>query len=135
MGAIQQIKDKLPFLIDLSGYERRSQLKLGNKSRAFVAKAVEVADQNIELLPSFFDLDEFKKDVKLFADLNSIRIAFLQLAELIDDTIVVSGSDAYKTALEVYGHAKAAGTGPALDELRAMMARRFPKNHTHFLDH
>ena len=128
MGAIQTIKDTLPFLIDLSNEERRSLLKLGDKSRAFVNKAVEVADQNIDLLPRSFDLEEFQRDVQLFSDLNRIWIAFSQLGELIDDTVIASGSDAYSAALEVYTYVKVAGTGPGLDELKAMMAKRFAKN-------
>jgi hypothetical protein len=46
MVAINTIKQKLPFLIDLSPDERRAMLKLGDKSLAFVNKALEVATQN-----------------------------------------------------------------------------------------
>lgn len=37
------IKQKLPFLIDLIAEERKSLPKMGDKSRAFVSKALEVA--------------------------------------------------------------------------------------------
>jgi hypothetical protein len=128
MDAIKTIKDKLPFLIDLSNEERRNLLKLGDKSRAFVDKAVEVGSQNVNLLPRSFDLEEFQRDVQLFSDLNRIRIAFSQLGELIDDTLIAVGSDAYSAALEVYTYMKVADTGAGLDELKAMMSKRFAKN-------
>jgi hypothetical protein len=46
MAAIATIKAKLPFLIDLSAEERKALPKMGDKSRAFVSKAMEVATQN-----------------------------------------------------------------------------------------
>ena len=36
MDAIATIKDKLPFLVDLTTEERRTLPKMGDKSRAFV---------------------------------------------------------------------------------------------------
>lgn len=36
LAAITQIRQKLPFLIDLTADERRALPKLGDKSRAFV---------------------------------------------------------------------------------------------------
>ncbi len=46
MQAIATIREKLPFLVDLTTEERRTMLKMGDKSRAFVSKALEVATQN-----------------------------------------------------------------------------------------
>ncbi|BAZ66295.1 hypothetical protein NIES4106_10450 [Fischerella sp. NIES-4106] len=63
-GAITTIKQKLAFLIDLSNEERKALPKMGNKSRAFVSKALEVATQNSEFLPRSFDLEEMRKDVQ-----------------------------------------------------------------------
>ena len=125
MGAVQTIRDKLPFLIDLSKGDRRYLPKLGDKSRAFVDKAVEVATQNVDMLPRSFELEEFQRDMQLFAELNSILMAVSQLNELIDDTTLAVGSDAYSAALEVYAYAKTARTGTGLDELKAMMSKRF----------
>ena len=55
LQAIATIKEKLPFLIDLSAEERKALPKMGDKSRAFVGKALEVATQNPEFLPRSFD--------------------------------------------------------------------------------
>lgn len=40
MKAIATIREKLPFLVDLTTEERRSLPKMGDKSRAFVSKAL-----------------------------------------------------------------------------------------------
>lgn len=66
MQAIATIREKLPFLVDLTIEERRSLPKLGDKSRAFVSKALEVATQNQDFLSRSFDLDEMRQDVELF---------------------------------------------------------------------
>jgi hypothetical protein len=50
MDAIATIRQKLPFLVDLTTEDRRTMLKMGDKSRAFVSKALEVATQN----PQFY---------------------------------------------------------------------------------
>lgn len=48
---ITEIGDKLPFLIDLKTDERKSILKYGDKSVAFVKKSYELATQNQGILP------------------------------------------------------------------------------------
>ena len=86
MDAIATIREKLSFLIDLSPEERRTSPKMGDKSRAFVKKAAEVAQQNEGILPRAFDLDEMRKDVQPTEDLYPILLALGQLHELVDDT-------------------------------------------------
>lgn len=58
MTAVATIREKLPFLIDLSPEERKSLPKMGDKSRAFVSKSLEVATQNSDFLPRSFDIEE-----------------------------------------------------------------------------
>ena len=86
LAAIATIKEKLPFLLGLSPEESKSLPRLGDKSRAFVAKALEVATQNPDFLPRSFDIEEMRKDVELFEALYPITLALSQLQELLDDT-------------------------------------------------
>jgi len=86
MAAIATIKEKLSFLIDLSGAERQALPKMGDKSRAFVSKALEVATQNPDFLPRSFDLEEMRKDVQLFEALYPLLLSLTQVQELVDDT-------------------------------------------------
>ena len=127
MSAIKTIRQKLPFLIDLTPEERRSLPKMGDKSRAFVQQALEVAKQNPDMLPRSFDVDEMRKDVELFEAMQSIMTAFAQLQELLDDTFVAVGSEAYAAALAVYAYAKANGKGAALDNLTDALGSRFSR--------
>jgi hypothetical protein len=127
MDAIQTIRTKLPFLIDLSPQERQTLLKLGDKSRAFVEQALTLATQNPDILPRSFDVDEFQKDAELLASLQPLMAALTQLLELVEDTYLEVGSEAYAAALAVYSYAKVSGKGSALDNLLEGMAQRFAK--------
>ena len=127
LAAIQTIKQKLPFLLDLAPDERRALPKLGDKSRAFVAKALEIAIQNPNFLPRAFDLEEMRRDAALFEALQPILVALTQMQELVDDTALEVGSEAYASALAVYGYARASGQGIALDELTDALGRRFAR--------
>lgn len=127
MEAITTIREKLSFLVDLTPDDRRSLPKMGDKSRAFVKKAAEVAQQNEGILPRAFDLEEMLKDVQLSEDLYPILLAVGQLHELIDDTYLTVGSEAYAGALLIYNAAKMnnlGGLDDALDELGKRFARK-----------
>lgn len=126
MAAIATLKEKLPFLIDLTA-QRKSLPKMGDKSRAFVSKALEVATQNPDFLPRSFNLEEMRQDVELFESLYPILLSLTQLHELVDDTCIAVGSDAYAAALVVYNFAKASGKGAGLDAVADEMGRRFAR--------
>lgn len=127
MNALVTIKQKLPFLIDLSTDQRKALPKMGDKSRAFVSKALEVATQNPDFLPRSFDIDEMRKDVELYEALYPIVLAFAQLQELLDDTHVTIGSEAYAAALQVYNYAKASDKGGGLDVMVDELGQRFAR--------
>ncbi len=128
IAAIATIKAKLPFLIDLTPDESKTLPRLGDKSRAFTAKAIEMATQNPEFLPRFFDLEEAKQDLRLFEALYPITVALAQLSELLGDTTAVAGSEAYAAARLIYGFAKASNMGAGLDPLIEDLGKRFKKS-------
>lgn len=125
--AIETIKQKLPFLIDLMPEERKALPHLGDKSRAFVSKALEVAEQNPDFLPRSFDVAEMRRDIELFQALQPIMLSVIQLQELLDDTLMEVGSEAYTSALVVYNYAKNSGQGQALDAVADELSRRFAR--------
>lgn len=127
MDAINTIRTKLPFLLDLTLDERRALPKMGDKSRAFVSQALDVAKQNPDVLPRSFDVDEMSKDVELANALQPIMLALTQLQELVDDTYLLVGSEAYMAALLVYQYARAGGKGEALDGLLDVLSQRFAR--------
>ncbi len=102
LAAVALIKDKVPFLIDLTTHQRRALPKLGDGSRAFVQKALEIAKQNEDILPRSFDVATMERDLELFFDLMPILTAVARLHELLDDTLTQIGSEVMTAALLVY---------------------------------
>ncbi|MFM7423802.1 MAG: hypothetical protein ACKO7W_02160 [Elainella sp.] len=127
MAAIATIRAKLPFLIDLTADDRKALPKMGDKSRAFVSKALEVATQNPDFLPRSFDVAELQKDVQLFESLYPVLMALTQLQDLVDDTCMAVGSEAYAAALQVYTYAKASGEGTGLETAVEELGLRFAR--------
>ena len=127
MTAIDTIRQKLPFLTDLTPEERRILPKMGDRSRAFVTQALELATQNPSILPGSFNSAEMRRDVELLSALDPILTALMQLGELVEDTYMAVGSEAYTSALLVYQFARAAGRGSALDGVLDGLAQRFAR--------
>src|SRR5437870_9625649 len=111
MTALGVIRERLPFLIDLTTAERVILPKLGDKTQRFVRKAVDIALQHPELLPAGF-LDEMRKDAQLLEGLSPIRLAIDLLQKQIDDTVVQLGAEAYAAARTVYAVTKTPYAGP-----------------------
>lgn len=127
LAALQTIREKLPFLIDLSPEERRALPRMGDSGRGFVAKALEVAEQNPDILPRSFDLAEMRRDSELLDALLPVVTSFRQLNELLDDTYTAAGSELYASALLVYQYVRAAGKGSALDGALDSLGQRFAR--------
>ena len=126
--ALSTIREKLPFLISLSFDERKRLARLGDRSRAFVSKALEVATQTPDFLPRSFDIEEMRKDVEMFQALDSIRLDLMRLAEQVDDTYETAGSEAYAAALVVYRMLKDSDFGTeGLDSVADELAQRFAR--------
>src|SRR5438067_10443793 len=78
-------------------------------------------------LPRSFDVEEMRKDVELLNALSPIMLALAQLNELVDDTFMEVGSEAYTAALAVYQYTRAAGKGAALDNALDALGQRFAR--------
>lgn len=107
LAAVQTIRQKLPFLVDLTPEERHKLPKMGDTGRAFVERALTVAAQNPDILPRSFDAEEFRRDAELLASLQPVAAALGQLYELVDDTMLEVSGEAYASALAVYSYARA----------------------------
>jgi hypothetical protein len=101
IAAVNTVLQKLPFLIDLTTDDRVAMAKLGDKTEAFVRKAVEIAQQHQPMFAAGF-VEEMKKDADLLDALSPIRLAVDTLQKKIDDTAMQLGAEAYAAARTVY---------------------------------
>jgi hypothetical protein len=125
LANLADIRKKMPFMLEMAGKTKRALPKMGDKSRAFVHKAMDVAAQHEDYLPRSFDLEEMRRDLALFEAIYTITMEVNQLQSELDDTLTAVGSDAYSAALQVYRHVKAHGQGSGLDVLVQDMGQRF----------
>ncbi|HRZ96429.1 MAG TPA: hypothetical protein P5084_02655 [Paludibacter sp.] len=95
-------------LFNLTPSDRLEINKMGDKTLAFVQKALEYAENNPSLVPVYLDITEAKKDFALSRDLNNILKQVSTLQRAIEDTMMVSGSEAYNAALVFYNSVKGA---------------------------
>ncbi|WP_113662518.1 hypothetical protein [Pedobacter nanyangensis] len=94
--------------INLTNDDRLHMLKMGDKTLAFVQKALEYAVQNQTLCPVFLDLSEAQKDYSLAAGLQAIKQKVAALLRAIEDAEMVAGGEAYDAALIFYNSVKGA---------------------------
>lgn len=127
LDAFQTILTKLPFLVDLSPDDRRELPKMGDKSVAFVRKSVEMAQEGADYLPGAFDAAEFKSDLAIYDALLPFLQKATKLQELLDDTIMLVGSDLYVGSLDHYSAAKRSGNTGGLDGLMGELGKRFSR--------
>ncbi|MBD2464235.1 hypothetical protein H6G89_24840 [Oscillatoria sp. FACHB-1407] len=127
LAALDAIRQKLSFLTGLTPTERRQIAKLGLKSQTFVVKALDVATQYSNLMPRCLNIEEARRDLALFEALNPVLQSLSQLRELVEDTQMVAGSEAYAAARVAYSSIKTVGKSVGLDEVKDDLAQRFRK--------
>lgn len=106
--ALQTIATNLPFLIGLTNEERITLPKINVANKAFTEDAINAMVNNPTLLPSYFNVAEMQKDMLLFSQLDELNLLVNQLAEKINDTQLLAGSEAYVSALAAYRNFEAA---------------------------
>jgi hypothetical protein len=107
--AITTLKVKLlPYLKTLSAAERHELPKMGDKTVSFVKKALDYCVSNPDIVPPFLDISALKVDANAVDSIRSLYQPLLQIVEALDDTMMLSGSEAYAGALTYYNAAKSA---------------------------
>lgn len=127
--AIELLSAKLgPHLVNLSPQDRVELPKMGDKTLAFVRKAHEYGAKNRELAPSYLDFDALETDLGAVELLRDLAQRLHPLNEAIDDSLLLSGSEAYQGALLFYGSVKAAAKAkaPKAESIYSDLSSRFP---------
>lgn len=126
--AIQSIITKLPFLISLTNNERKGGIKLGDKTVAFIAKAIGYAQANPQLVPGYTNLAEIQKDYNLQKDLIDIQQLLASLNQKIEDTQQEAGVEALNGILAFYQAVRVAAEKdvPGARAIYEDLNQRFP---------
>ena len=122
----------MPKLVNLQADERKELPKMGDKTVAFVQKCLEYGELHAELVPGYLDIADLRTDLQAITKLREFSRGLSPLIDALDDSLVLSGSEAYQAALQFYGNAKGAarmGVGAAR-QVSEDLAARFPGNQT-----
>lgn len=116
--------------VNLTPEERHELPKMGDKSIAFVGKAIELATMHPALVPSYLNLPEAKKDFQLTQDLLPIRQELATLLRALEDSMMLAGSEAYEAALIFYNSVKGAARTnvPGAQAVEDELSPRFPRS-------
>jgi hypothetical protein len=132
-GALQLLEDKLMHrLTELGPDARRGLLKMGSKSVDFVAKTLSYARNNPQFLPSLVDMGAFTRGLATIEMLREFQQPVVKLADMLNDTLLITGSEAFTTALTCYHSFQAAekvnapGAGVIVKDLSTRYPGRTP---------
>jgi len=128
LDAIDTIRTKLPFLVNLSATERSNLNKMSDKTIAFDEKCASYMAAHPELVPSYVDVVEVNKDRALRVALVEILQQMKQVVEGLDDTIMLAASEAYNADLSFYQSVRQAAQRGVVgaDTIYSDLKQRFP---------
>jgi hypothetical protein len=129
---LDEIRNRLPFLIDLSVEERIAMPKSSRKLVDFIDTGLLQAKTHPNYLPSFVDINEFEKDVKARKSLRRIYETLNAFTDRVRDTLMVLESEAYLAARVLYKTAKAAAKEGAEDAERIVKEMSFHYKRAHY---
>jgi len=109
---VNQLKDTLNFLQNLTPNERKSLPKINSANKIFAEDSIHILDGKPKWIPEALDATEAKKDLKLFEQLDPIILELESLLRQMKDTQMIAGSRVYRVALSVYNLADAARKMP-----------------------
>jgi len=117
-----------PYLISLTPEEAKGLPKVGDKGYAFVNKGNEYLQSPTTSIPPYVDKDEVAVDLAGYDTLRQFAQVIRPILDRVEDTMTLSGSEAYVGVLSFYGYIKGAaksgvsGAQTIYDDLSA----RFP---------
>jgi hypothetical protein len=123
-----------PYLIALTPDERKELPKMRDGTMPFVKKSMEYAQTNAAFVPAYIDVNELKTDLDAVDALSQIFRPVEQLYLNLEDTITLSGSEAYVASLAFYNSVKQAakinvpGAKAIGDDLSARFSGQGKKN-------
>ena len=123
LQAVQVIKTKLPFLINLNEQDRKTLRKMGSVRTAYVQDVYSASAGNTSAIPSGFSLPEYGKDVTLQKDLMDILTPLGPVFEGLSDTAMALGAELMHQSDECYGYLKVAANKSSNQNLNVVVKK------------
>ncbi len=119
----------LPKLVKLNNEQRQEIVKMGDKTLAFVTKSYEHAKQNPTLVPAYLDINEMKIDLDAVETLRQIFNPLQEITQDLEDSMTLSGSEAFIASLAFYNAIKGASKSKigASEQIYNDLSQRFAR--------
>ena len=124
-GMLAGLEEKLKAMVELTAAQRLELVKMGPTSESFVRQSLATLEQDPDILPRSFNLEEMQRDLRALDELRPIFSRLRQLGGRAADTERALSSDLYSAALAAYRFAKAAEGSAVADELVEHGSERF----------
>jgi|GEM_PF-864067 len=124
-AALNSIRSSLDFLVGLRPSDKQRLLKMGNKNRAFVEDAIKAGVSNPSMLPRSIEPETLQDKLTLFGQLREVQSNLQQVAELVNNTVTVLGSELYEDARLIYSLTKSKVQASGLNTTSASLSKRF----------
>ncbi len=121
-----------PYLVTLTPDDRIQLPKMGEKSIPFVTKGNEYLKVPGTPIPPYVDIPELEIDIKAFETLRQILQVVQPTVDMLDDTMLLCGSEAYVTVLAFYNYLKGVAkmNVPGAKTIYDDLSTRFPSRPT-----
>ena len=127
MAQVEALRSTLGWTTSLSVEERRTHLKAGDATEAFLLKSLQLGQQCPDIVPRTVNLEEMAKDVEVRPFLMDLRSQLTTVLQRVDDTLLVCGGEAFEAGLQIYKGARSFGQGMGIDDQIEELSRRFEK--------
>lgn len=101
-------KKLMPHLTFLTNEQRRFMPKVGINNEGFVRNAMEYAESNPELIPSFMELKDMKREHEKFKLFRSFLFTIETVRNGLKDSIMDAGNKLIKDSYFIYDNVKIA---------------------------
>ena len=129
---IKAHKALAPYLINLTPDERVQLPKMGDKTIPFVTKGLEYLKVSGTPAPSYVNPVELEVDLNAYGTIRQIRQVVQPVIDMLDDTMLLCGSEAYVPVLAFYSYLKGAAkmNVPGAKTILEDLSARFPSRST-----
>ncbi len=126
-AAVTQLEKVLGKLVALEPQERKRLFKMGNKNEKFCREAMNVLDKNRQLVPPALDLNGALAALATLDGLRPRTAQILRLAERLQDTQLLLGSNVATAARLGYRALQQYGDAHGLEGMRQALGARFKR--------
>lgn len=91
-----------PYCVELTPDQREELPKMGVRNTGKVSNITNEMNVAPEYAPPMFSIEEVNKDFKVVSDLSPISTKIANLEMMVNDTLIIAGSEAYLGCMDYY---------------------------------